>query len=135
MEYRTRAKESICSYLKENRGKALSLEQICEGLKRFEIGKSTVYRIVSSLVKSGRVKRLSDGVSRHVSYQFIGEGSCRAHMHLKCKDCGAIIHLEQSISRDFLKGLRVLKGFALDEDSLLIGRCVRCSAGEVHGDV
>ena len=135
MEYKTRAKEEICSYLKKNRSIALSLEEICSGLEGSAIGKSTVYRIVSSLVKVGAVKRLSDGISRRATYQFIGDGACREHMHLKCKECGAIIHLEESISRRFLDGVKVLKGFSLDEGNLLLGRCVRCGEGDRHGEI
>ena len=135
MEYKTKAKEIISSYLRENRAKALSLEEICSGLSESDIGKSTVYRIVSALVRSGRVKRISDGITRSASYQYIGEGPCREHMHLKCKECGAIIHLEDSISRDFLEGVRILKGFSLDEDSLLMGKCVRCGGGDSRSAV
>ena len=131
MEYKTKAKETVTEFLSQNRGTALPLEEICEKLAVFEIGKSTVYRIVSSLVKSGCVRRISDNLSRHVSYQYIGDEGCRLHMHLKCKDCGAIIHLEDSISRSFLEGVKVLKGFSLDEDSLLTGRCIRCERSGV----
>ena len=130
MEYKTKAKEQVSSFLRENSGSALSLEKICKAVTDYGIGRSTVYRIVSALVASGQVKRISDGRTRHVGYQYIGEGVCREHMHLKCRDCGAIIHLEDSISRDFLEGVRVLKGFSLDGDSLLLGRCVRCVKGE-----
>ena len=135
MEYKTKAKEQIYAYLKSNKGISLSLEAICEGLSSYDIGKSTVYRIVSSLVKAGVVKRLSDGVTRHATYQFIGNGACREHMHLKCKQCGAIIHLEDSISRGFLEGVKLLKGFSLDEGSLLLGKCIRCEKGERRGEI
>lgn len=135
MEYKTKAKEKICAYLRKSRGRALSLEEICEGVSSEDIGRSTVYRIVSSLVKSDVVKRLSDGISRKATYQYIGEGACREHMHLKCKDCGAIFHLEDSISRSFLEGVKTLKGFSLDEGCLLLGRCIRCERGEGRGEI
>ena len=50
MEYKTRAKEAVAAFLKKNRTRALSLEEISSSLKDIGIGKSTVYRIVSALV-------------------------------------------------------------------------------------
>ena len=135
MEYKTRAKEEVAAFLKKNRTRALSLEEISSSLKDIGIGKSTVYRIVSALVCAGEVKRISQGNTRHVGYQYIGGGECREHMHLKCKNCGAIIHLEECISRDFLEGVRVLKGFSLDGDCLLTGRCIRCEKGDNENEI
>ncbi len=130
MTYNTPMRAQIVSFFEKNADRAYSLEEICSALLSGGHGRSTVYRLVSRLVEAGCVKRISDEKSRHVTYQFVGECGCKEHLHLKCKDCGRLIHLDAEISHAFGDALKKSRGFALDESSLLFGRCKDCG-GEI----
>ena len=130
MTYITGKKELIIDFLSDNLDRSFTLEEICASILDGGRGKSTVYRIVSELVEGGCVRRISDGRTRHCTYQYIGDGRCSRHLHLKCRDCGKLIHLDEKVSHDFEKKVMVA-GFAIEEGTLLFGRCNSCA--EVKG--
>ncbi len=129
MTYNTAAKTALIDFLKENSERAFTIEEICSYLLQDGHGKSTVYRLASKLVASGSVKRISDGKTRRVTYQFIGGESCSHHLHLKCSECGRLIHLDSEISHALGDTLKKSRGFTLDEGALIFGKCKDCGKG------
>ena len=132
MAYITGKREKIIEYMRENSDRAFSLEEICEGVLDGTHGRSTVYRLVSELAESGIIKRLADGKTRHTTYQYLDK-RCFEHLHLKCRECGRLVHLDAKISQDFKDKLSLGLGFSLDGATLLFGRCNAC-LGEVKGN-
>ena len=130
MTYKTEKKSAIINFFKKSGLNAFTIEEICSALLTDGKGKSTVYRIVSTLVKEGVLRRISDAKTRRVTYQYVGYGHCSEHLHLKCKDCGRLIHLDEDISHLVEKEILKLKGFALDEGALLYGKCDKCNLTE-----
>lgn len=126
MKYNTGKKQQILEFLSSNSHLAFTLEEISESVAPGGKGKSTVYRIVSELVESAVVKRISDGKTRHCSYQYIGNGECKSHLHLKCRDCGKLIHLDKDVSDNFTSALRKSGGFMLEDGCILFGKCTSC---------
>jgi Fur family ferric uptake transcriptional regulator len=126
MTYNTPMRTQIVAFFENNRERAFSLEEICSCLAPDGKGKSTIYRLVSRLVDAGCVRRVADGKTRHVTYQFIGGEKCSEHLHLKCVDCGKLIHLDENISHAFGQALKDSRGFFLDEGALLFGKCSDC---------
>lgn len=126
MTYNTPMRTLVMSFFEKNAEHAYSLEEICQALIPDGHGKSTVYRLVSRLVDVGCVKRIADERSRHVTYQFVGDHGCSEHLHLKCKDCGKLIHLDSELSHVLEDTLKKTRGFELDEGALLVGRCKDC---------
>ena len=131
MRYTTGKKEKILSLLADGSERTYTLEHICELVLDGESGRSTVYRIVSELVADGRLRRISDGMTRHCTYQYIGDGGCHGHLHLKCKECGRLIHLDEELSHELETSVLTAGGFAIDKSSLLFGRCLECAGGAV----
>ena len=127
MGYMTGNKERILGFLLENANSSYTLEQICAALTTDGKGKSTVYRIVSRLVAEGCVRRLSDGKTRHCTYQYVGGEHCHHHLHLKCKGCGRLVHLGEGESRRFERVLLDIGGFVIEEGTLLFGTCKECA--------
>ena len=127
MKYNTGKRERIIRFLRINSEKSFTLEEITMNIVPDGNGKSTVYRIVSELVASGKLKRLSDGKTRHCTYQYVGDENCISHLHLKCRDCGKLIHLRDEISREFASTLLSEGGFMLDAGAMLFGKCADCS--------
>lgn len=131
MVYTTGKRERILALLKSDTSAEYTLEEICSAVTEGGKGKSTVYRLVSELVADGSVKRISDGKTRHCTYQYVGAEQCHKHMHLKCNGCGKLIHLDERASRDLEKKILNIGGFALEEGTFLFGRCRECVGGRV----
>jgi Fur family ferric uptake transcriptional regulator len=127
MGYNTGKRERILAFLRDNGDSSYSLEDICSALTSDGHGRSTVYRIVSELVGEGAVRRLSDGRTRHCTYQYVGDECCHRHLHLKCKGCGRLVHLDEDVSRDFERAVMNVGGFMIEEGTLLFGRCKDCT--------
>ena len=126
MGYITGKKDLIIDFLCDNHDKSFTLEEICDHILPDGKGRRTVYRIVSELVEKKCVRRISDGRTRHCTYQYIGGERCHRHLHLKCRDCGKLIHLDEKVSHDFEKKVMVA-GFAIEEGTLLFGTCKDCT--------
>jgi Fur family ferric uptake transcriptional regulator len=126
MGYNTGKRGQILAFLAANTDSAFTLEEICKSILPDGKGKSTVYRLVSELVKEGRVRRLSDGRTRHCSYQFTGDDECREHFHLLCRDCGRMLHLDSAISHSVLDSI-LMAGFSPEPGAVIRGRCSGCT--------
>ena len=126
MTYNTEKKADILALFAKDGAGAYSAEDICSAILKDGKGKSTVYRIISKLVDDGILTRISDAKTRHVTYQYVHSGTCAEHLHLKCKDCGKLIHLDHKTSDSL--GSKILKdlGFTIDDGALLYGRCESC---------
>ena len=125
MKYNTKRREDVLAFLTENAHSSYSAEQISLAVLEDGRGKSTVYRILAELVADGQLRRIADGESRHITYQYVGGECGHRHLHLKCKDCGRLIHLDEGTSSEVKARLSV-GGFTIDEGELLLGRCNAC---------
>ncbi len=126
MTYNTGKREQILHFLTKNASRSYTLEEICENIIPDGRGKSTVYRLTSQLTEKGILRRLSDGNTRHVTYQYVGDEACRGHLHLKCRDCGKLIHLDDEASHNFCEKLKE-SGFSIEDGSMLFGKCDSCN--------
>ena len=129
MTYNTAARRELVAFFEQNSDRAFTLGEVCAAILNDGKGKSTLYRNVSRLVDSGLVRRLSDGKTRHVTYQFVGGESSSEHLHLKCRNCGKLIHLDAEISHALGDALKKSRGFILDSGALIQGRCGDCAEG------
>ena len=125
MTYNTDRKNEIITLLSSERERAFTTEEICERILNGG-GKSTVYRIISELTSKGIIKKLSDPNSRHVRYQYLSERSCSEHLHLKCKSCDRLIHLDKSTSELVMNYIQRADSFTLDPTEILSGLCSLC---------
>ena len=132
MAYKTGKKEEIINLLKTHADKSMSLEEICQAILDGGKGRSTVYRIVFSLVECGLLRRISDGKTRHVTYQYVGDEHCKHHLHLKCRECGRLIHLDEGVSEGIKDAIVKIGGFELDEGEMLLGKCGECQIGQAY---
>ena len=127
MTYNTEMRARIVAYLKERGGTPTTILEICDALLEGESGKSTVYRLVAKLCREGALRKISDPASRRVTYQYIHSGHCSEHLHLKCRECGEMLHLGEKASHELEARLMSEAGFALDEGALIYGVCRECT--------
>lgn len=126
MKYNTEKRKRITELFAAYSYKSFTSEQIAAVVTDEDCGKSTVYRILSDMLREGKIKKISSPNSRKVSYQYIDCEHTGGHLHLRCKDCGLLIHLDTQTSQKLTEGLMESMRFALDEGEILFGRCESC---------
>lgn len=128
--YNTRQREAILEYLRSLKGTHITAAQIVGHFQkeRVKIGRPTVYRHLDSFVESGQVRKYTtDGVTG-ACYQFTGntEG-CHEHFHLKCEDCGVLLHLECDLLGDIEQHVLEEHAFKLNAlKTVFYGKCKTC---------
>jgi Fur family ferric uptake transcriptional regulator len=98
-------------------------------------GRSTVYRQLSELCREGKVRRFrADAEGEGYVYQYVVDhGNCGGHLHLQCRVCGGVSHLDCGCSDFVAQQLLQEHGFRLDNGrSVLYGTCAACASKEVH---
>ena len=128
MTYNTEKRSAIKNFLSKKKECAFSIEEICSEILMDGRGKSTVYRIISEMVKDGSVRKISDPTSRRVTYQHLDGVHCSEHLHLKCNECGRLIHLDEETTHELEERLISKNRFVLDDGAMLFGKCEGCVA-------
>lgn len=127
LRYNTGRRDEVIAFFSSAGGQAFTAEEVCHSLLTDGGGRSSIYRIISALVDEGLLKKLSDEKTRRVRYQYLGEKKCAEHLHLKCKKCGMLFHLDRSVSEKIFESLKSFDGFLLDPGEVLSGCCRSCS--------
>ena len=136
--YNTAGRQRLAAYLKQTARMApQNAEEIYTGLCQFcsanaedAPGRSSVYRMLSTLSDEGEVKKFpaSAGEGGFV-YQYVGtQRHCDTHFHLHCLCCGQVAHLECDCSQSIFDHLFSTHGFRVDRGrSVLYGICELCA--------
>jgi len=132
MGYNTKQQDAILSVLKKSRGKHVTADEIYLKLihQGNPVGKTTVYRHLEKLTADGTIRRFSLGDNSSACYQ-LSDSHCTEHYHLKCSDCGKLIHVECDFLDELSKHLMADHSFELDKcKTVLYGICSDCAKGE-----
>ncbi len=132
--YKTHQKEMLLDFLKEHPDRQFSVDELTEEMEKLfsdAPGKSTVYRLIGRLVDMGTVKRFVKGNSRQFLYQIAGSEECHHHLHLKCTECGKLLHMGHDLSEQVLSEILGESDFTVKVDSTtLFGCCKDCKIKE-----
>ena len=124
-EYQTKQMNVLLRFLKDNSDKHFTVYEITENICFGGLGKSTVYRLIGRLVDNGKVRRFLKNGTKQFVYQYV-DCNC-SHLHLKCVDCGKIIHLDTSVSEQLESKIFNESGFSIDGgNTMLYGKCKEC---------
>jgi len=126
MTYNTESHKQILEFLKQNKEKSFSAEEIFKALVSGGASKSTVFRQLSSLSQSAKIKRITNSRDRSVRYQYVDAEHCSFHLHLKCSSCGKLIHLDDEFTHLFEEKIKSAKSFSIDMSALIPGICSSC---------
>ena len=122
-EYNTRQKESLLAFLKENNHKSFTTDELLEALP--DIGKSTLYRLLSHLKDENLLSISLKGRCRMYSYRKDG---CSGHIHLLCNSCGRYMHLSEGATEEILRIIRDDSGFTASKlETEIKGLCKECA--------
>jgi Fur family ferric uptake transcriptional regulator len=128
--YNTRQGGLIVEYFSSLGDRHVQAAEIAEYFRRRNetVGLTTIYRHLEKLVNAGLIRKYFLNEGESACYQYIsGAGETGEHFHLKCENCGTLIHLE-------CKTLEKIKGHILKEHlfrvnalkTVFYGRCKNC---------
>ena len=125
-KYKTGQRKLIEEYLINNKDKFVSSDDILEYMKSHSqvVGLTTIYRYLKLLEENNSVRT---EVKNHTKYyQFISD-ECNNHFHLKCKNCGKIIHLHCEEFEKVSNHIMEEHKFKLDCNTIIYGMCEKCN--------
>ena len=128
-EYLTDNKKTVSDFFKNNSERHYTVENVIEKLdsEGISIPKSTLYRIIGSLCRSGLLKRYESGSENCFVYQYANfDDSCIDHFHLKCSECGNLIHLECDKMNEIKEHIMKEHGFMIGGAGIINGICGKC---------
>lgn len=129
-EYKTKSRNLIIEYLKENSDMRFTAGDIVSALAKGNesINRSTIYRNLERLCNEGKLVKYKESDINATCYQYSeGHDSCKQHIHAQCSVCGKIFHLNNDIFKTADRKLRIEYGIDIDYGkTVLIGLCRDC---------
>ncbi len=134
MPYHTRQRRDILAFFESAPHASYSARDVIEAVSSRSAGsvsEATVFRTLTHLTEEGILRRfVEDGRAVYQYCRRCGE-TCREHMHLKCKVCGTLVHLDCTFAEEILRHFATEHHFALDrEETVLYGVCEACGKKE-----
>lgn len=132
--YATVSRKKILDFLKQSSERTVTAGEIGAYLKEqdSEVNITTIYRYLDKLEREGTVMKYVAEKGSQAEYQYVESGHrCEEHLHLKCMECGRIIHLECAFMEEIAEHIRKDHGFWLQcKNSILYGTCWECRRRE-----
>lgn len=128
--YNTRQKTAILQCVKGMKDKHFTVDSVCDTMLKSgdSAGRTTVYRFLEGLAKEGVLRKYAAALGESVCYQYVGEGDCNEHFHLKCEKCGNLIHMECEEMCELANHIKTHHGFALNPfRTVIYGVCEDCA--------
>lgn len=122
MKYDTNQRKEVLAFFSNNKSSCFSAQEIGEALP--SVAQSTLYRLLSSLVDEGALKKCPTS-KRQALYQYSGK-ECPGHMHIRCTRCGRIEHISEKDSEKIESLLQSKLDFNVLASSTLDGICSEC---------
>ena len=105
-------------------------EVIASVCQKGKLSESTVYRWLKDMTAAGLLRKFhgQEAKGARVLYQYIGEREdCATHFHLKCVECGMLVHLECGWVNGLERHVHKTHGFHINVvQSVLYGLCGKC---------
>ncbi len=132
--YKTRQREIIENCLKENRNIHMTVDDIVLSLSKNNapVGRTTVYRTLEKMVKENKVRKYVTGNNDSACFQYLEKyNDCHNHFHLKCVDCGKLLHVDCEKINQLSKHIADEHEFSIDMlQTVIYGKCKMCGEGQ-----
>lgn len=126
--YKTRQRDIILRYLKENSNIHINADELSEHLKNGgnPVGKSTIYRYLDRLCNENIVRKFISPDGKSSCYQIIQE-ECHYHYHFKCINCGELLHIKCNSLDNVSTHIQEEHNFKIDlSQTIIYGYCKNC---------
>ena len=126
--YKTIQRTCILSFLETNTEQEFTVKKIVEGIRSDSAAgcspsESTVYRIMTDLVKNGIVRRR---INQNREYQYRLSNEDIGKISVRCKVCGAVQHIDEKVCCEIIDELKKNSSIGTDGDIEIIGICDKC---------
>lgn len=122
--YCTEHKKLLIDIFEANEDVAFSANYLVDNLKN-KMNKATIYRQLKSLEEEQIIRKNFNDESNSYEYQLAR--NCSEHLHLKCRVCGKITHLECKEAAGFIRHIFETHGFSVNQYFTSIeGVCREC---------
>ena len=127
--YNTKQRASLLKIFEDNPEKCFSAKELIRN-PEVSLGEATVYRTLSKFVEEGKLKKYISSDSDGAMYQYSGDNPhCGSHFHLKCVECGVLIHMDCHLMDSFKEHIKKEHFFTVDNaKTTLYGICDNCNA-------
>lgn len=128
--YRTKNRQMILSYLRQNSNRTVCVNDIYGYLKEngMEVNLTTIYRYLDKLVAEKQLVKYASDQGDKACYHYIDKNKdCLNQLHLQCKECGELFHVDPDFATIMEKEFQTKFGFKIDySTSILHGTCNNC---------
>lgn len=129
-EYKTKAGKAIDQYISQQRERSFCASDVYTYLEeqKIAVNLATVYRNLDRLTERKVLTRFKTANRESYMYRAVKEEcDCHRHLHMQCRKCGGIFHLEGEFMKQISDCLEEQYGFFLEcDNSVFIGICRNC---------
>ncbi len=129
--YNTKQRDKIIFCIKSFGDSHFTAAELFERLAAdgIPVGQATVYRMLELLSERGEIRKYTlDGKGASCYQNEMQGGDCALHFHLKCLDCGRLLHTDCSELSKISSHLLSEHGFSIDSSkTVFYGTCPVCS--------
>lgn len=133
--YHSKNKDLILAFASEHKERRFSAQELHQFLEESgsQVNLTTVYRNLDKMIENKILMKFKTAEDECSLYQYVEpHGNCHEHLHMQCRSCGKIIHLECHLMEEITSHLREHHGFSLEcTGSVLIGICDECKTSAV----
>lgn len=137
--YKTKQKSQILEYFMAHPDEHLTAAELTQAMAEdgTPIGAATVYRALERLEAEGMVRRYTLDERGGACWQYSGGQSekhaCHSHFHLKCTECGALLHVDCEYLQGIGTHILAHHGFTVDHSrTVLYGLCSSCGGEQTE---
>lgn len=128
--YRTKCRTYILEYFQLHKEQRVNASDIFTYLEKNnkKVDLATIYRNLEKMTESGTLLKYKTADGESCLYQYVEpHANCMEHLHMQCRNCGKIIHLECDFMNEITNHLFKNHGFLLEcKNSVLFGLCENC---------
>ncbi len=128
--YNTKQKNMIIEMLENNKERHLTADEMLKILENMNhpVSKATLYRFLDVLVSTNNLKKFVSVDGEKACYQYVGDDDvCHTHYHLKCVECGKLIHIECHHIDEIKEHVLKKHNFNVDPQKIILyGGCKEC---------
>ena len=126
-KYKTKPSQLLLDFLAKHPDEQFTVNEIAERLGDDSPALSTIYRNLCELEADGEVSRAAVPGRRENCFRYVGAPECLRCLHMRCKNCGGITHVHESVARRILNILSEEEGFETDiSQTVFTGLCSSC---------
>ncbi len=130
MKYNTKVGQKIIEYIHDSGEKSFCAADVYAYVTQHGLtcNLTTIYRNLDCLTEDKKLTKFKAANNEATFYRFAEENRrCNEHLHMQCRCCGRIFHLEGDFMRQITEYLKEHYQFQVEyEDSSISGICEAC---------